>query len=99
VQDEEKGRAGSSMRDYGDSVFERIQRPDPREVTGMSHANYDKLDEDGLVPPGTRVVGKDILIGKTRRVRQDVDRCAALQTAGVQLCCGLLHATVRGSIA
>lgn len=40
------------MRDYGDSVFERIQRPDPREVTGMSHGNYDKLDDDGLVPPG-----------------------------------------------
>jgi hypothetical protein len=52
VQDEEKGRVGSSYRDYGDSVFERIQRPDPREVTGMSHGNYDKLDDDGLVPPG-----------------------------------------------
>ena len=76
VQDEEKGRAGSSLRDWGDSTFERIERPDAREVTGMSHANYDKLDDDGLVPPGTRVVGKDIMIGKTKRVRQDMDRCA-----------------------
>lgn len=42
----------------------------------MTHANYSKLDEDGLVAPGTRVVGKDVLIGKTKRVRQDVDRYA-----------------------
>lgn len=74
MQDEEKGRAGSSLRDWGDSTFERIERPDPREVTGMNVANYDKLDDDGLVPPGTRVVGRDIMIGKTRRVRQDIDR-------------------------
>ena len=77
MQDEEKGRAGSSLRDWGDATFERIERPDPREVTGMSYANYDKLDDDGLAPPGTRVVGKDILIGKTKRVRVDMDRCAA----------------------
>ena len=76
VQDEEKGRAGAALRDWGDSTFERIERPDPRECTSMTHANYSKLDEDGLVAPGTRVVGKDVLIGKTKRVRQDVDRCA-----------------------
>jgi DNA-directed RNA polymerase beta subunit len=75
VQDEEKGRAGAALRDWGDSTFERIERPDPRECTNMTHANYSKLDEDGLVAPGTRVVGKDVLIGKTKRVRQDVDRC------------------------
>jgi hypothetical protein len=75
LQDEEKGKAGAALRDWGDSTFERIERPEARETAGMAHGNYDKLDADGLVPPGTRVVGKDVLIGKTKRVRQDVDRC------------------------
>lgn len=76
MQDEEKGRGGGTLRDWGDSTVERIERPEPRETAGMTHANYSKLDDDGLVAPGTRVVGKDVLIGKTKRVRQDVDRCA-----------------------
>ena len=69
------------MRDYGDSVFERIQRPDPRETRGFHKVNYGKLDDDGLVPPATRVVSKDVIIGKTKRVRQDLDRCECLSSS------------------
>ncbi|CAH8341483.1 unnamed protein product [Eruca vesicaria subsp. sativa] len=62
-RDEEKRMGTLIKEDFGP--------PDRGNTLGMRHGSYEKLDDDGLAPPGTRVSGEDVIIGKTTPISQD----------------------------
>ena len=61
------------FRTYNDraSHTEKITKPDTLNTKGLKRATYDKLDIDGLIRPGTQVIGDDIIIGKISQPKND----------------------------
>ncbi|KAI9290813.1 DNA-directed RNA polymerase II subunit RPB2 [Neoconidiobolus thromboides FSU 785] len=50
---------------------ESFEKPSRDNTLRLKHGTYEKLEDDGLIAPGTRVVGSDIIIGKTCPVPPD----------------------------
>ncbi|UYV74360.1 POLR2B [Cordylochernes scorpioides] len=46
-------------------AIETFEKPCKKSCLMIKDANYDKLDEDGIISPGTRVSKNDVLVGKT----------------------------------
>lgn len=55
----------------GVNVLEQFEKPGRANTLRLKGGTYDKLDEDGVVAPGVRVSGDDIIIGKTAPIAAD----------------------------
>ena len=64
----------------GVQVLEEFEKPIKSQTLRMRPGTYDKLDDDGIVCPGVRVSGDDIIIGKTAPLPQNVEERGMRQT-------------------
>ncbi|KAI9500454.1 DNA-dependent RNA polymerase II [Coemansia spiralis] len=55
----------------GLDVLGTFEKPTPDTTLRLKRGTYEKLDEDGLIAPGTQVAGDDIIIGKTTAIPAD----------------------------
>ena len=81
--DQEKA---SSVGTVGSLTAELFEKPSMDNTRGMKHGEYGKLDDDGLVAPGTRVSGEDVLIGKTVPMDNNVGQPTKFTKRDVSTC-------------
>ncbi|TPX18314.1 DNA-directed RNA polymerase II subunit RPB2 [Thyridium curvatum] len=60
-----------SEKRVGINIVEKFEKPFRSDTLRLKHGTYDKLDEDGIIAPGVRVSGEDIIIGKTSPINPD----------------------------
>jgi len=63
----------------GHSVVEQFEKPTRADTLRLKHGTYDKIDEDGIVSPGVRVSGEDIIMGKTAPMAPDAEELGQRQ--------------------
>ena len=54
-----------SEKRIGINAIEQFEKPFRTDTLRLKQGTYDKLDDDGIVAPGQRVSGEDIIMGKT----------------------------------
>ncbi|KAE9974425.1 DNA-dependent RNA polymerase II [Venturia inaequalis] len=62
-----------SQKRVGMNIVEDFEKPVRADTLRMKHGTYDKLDDDGIIAPGVRVSGEDIIIGKTAPIAPDAE--------------------------
>lgn len=63
----------------GHSVIEQFEKPQRSETLRLKHGTYDKIGEDGIIEPGIRVSGEDIIMGKTAPMAPDAEELGQRQ--------------------
>ncbi|SOS76332.1 DNA-directed RNA polymerase II subunit RPB2, putative [Plasmodium sp. gorilla clade G1] len=63
----------SEEKQQGSLIIESFEKPSVRVVKNLKRGDYTKLDDDGLIAPGIRVLGDDIIIGKVSPNIDDED--------------------------